>query len=262
MSAKMSPGRNLQAKQIIYDFGSNNGDDIPYYLKKADIVVAVEANPTQADLIRARFAAEISDRRLIIENCVLAAESTSKAAFYVHTSKPFLSQFPKPDDALLNDYQKIWLPARKASDIIRKYGDPLYVKIDIENYDQFVLEEMFSRNIRPPYISAESHSIDVFALLVAVGKYQSFKLVEGNTLSARYGNHVVKTKTGDERYSFTNEMAGPFGDDISGPWISRNEFFRLLAFQGLGWKDVHATNLTQPDAAFVATIKVNFFCDY
>ena len=28
-------------KKIIYDFGSNNGDDIPYYLLKSDLVIAV-----------------------------------------------------------------------------------------------------------------------------------------------------------------------------------------------------------------------------
>ena len=32
-------------KEIIYDFGSNNGCNLAYYLKKADKVVAVEANP-------------------------------------------------------------------------------------------------------------------------------------------------------------------------------------------------------------------------
>ena len=31
--------------KIIYDIGANNGDDIGYYLKKADQVIAVEANP-------------------------------------------------------------------------------------------------------------------------------------------------------------------------------------------------------------------------
>jgi predicted O-methyltransferase YrrM len=36
-------------KKIIYDFGSNNGDDIPYYLLKSDLVIAVEANPALCD---------------------------------------------------------------------------------------------------------------------------------------------------------------------------------------------------------------------
>lgn len=35
-------------KRVIYDFGSKNGDDIPYYLEKPDLDVAVEANPILA----------------------------------------------------------------------------------------------------------------------------------------------------------------------------------------------------------------------
>ncbi len=42
-------------KKIIYDFGANNGDDIPYYLKKAELVVAVEANPSLCQKIEERF---------------------------------------------------------------------------------------------------------------------------------------------------------------------------------------------------------------
>jgi hypothetical protein len=36
-------------RKVIHDIGANNGDDIPYYLKKADIVVAVEADPVLCD---------------------------------------------------------------------------------------------------------------------------------------------------------------------------------------------------------------------
>ena len=38
-------GKDTYNKKVIYDIGSNNGDDIPYYLMKCDKVVAVEANP-------------------------------------------------------------------------------------------------------------------------------------------------------------------------------------------------------------------------
>ena len=41
--------------KIIYDFGAHNGNDIPYYLTKADKVVAVEANPGLAAQIKERF---------------------------------------------------------------------------------------------------------------------------------------------------------------------------------------------------------------
>ena len=40
---------------VIYDFGANNGDDLPYYLLSADKVVAVEANPELCSLMQKRF---------------------------------------------------------------------------------------------------------------------------------------------------------------------------------------------------------------
>ena len=63
----------MSQQTIIYDFGSNNGynNNIPYYLKKADIVVAVEANPSLCQHIANRFSPVINDGRLFVENCVL-----------------------------------------------------------------------------------------------------------------------------------------------------------------------------------------------
>jgi hypothetical protein len=63
-------------KKIIYDFGSNNGDDIPYYLRKADIVVAVEANPSLCIEIEKKFVSELRDGKLFIENCVLTPDDS------------------------------------------------------------------------------------------------------------------------------------------------------------------------------------------
>jgi hypothetical protein len=52
--------------KVIYDVGANNGDDIQYYLLKADLVVAIEANPTMTEIIKHRFQAEIASDRLRI----------------------------------------------------------------------------------------------------------------------------------------------------------------------------------------------------
>jgi hypothetical protein len=73
---------------IIYDFGANNGDDIPYYLMKSDLVIAVEAIPALCQLIEERFHLEIQSGRLVIENCVLTADNElSEVPFYVHNSQ-------------------------------------------------------------------------------------------------------------------------------------------------------------------------------
>ena len=100
----------------------------------------------------------------------------------------------------------------------------------------------------PPFISAESHTIEVFSLLVAMGRYNSFKLVEGCSVSEKYKNHKIISNEGAEVYSFPHHSAGPFGEDISGKWMTADTFYRLLAFECLGWKDVHATSMFPADA--------------
>ncbi len=84
-------------KKIIYDFGSNNGDDIPYYLMKSEFVVAVEANPLLCSGIKARFGDAINNGSLVVENCVLdVAKSSDQVTFYIHKENHVLSQF-RPD---------------------------------------------------------------------------------------------------------------------------------------------------------------------
>jgi FkbM family methyltransferase len=234
--------------RIIYDLGANKGDNIPYYLKKADKIVAVEANPVLANQIRASFQESISDGRLVVHNCVLTCDKDSReVSFYVHKTLDVKSQFPRPDADHMNQFTEIQLPSVGILDLIDGQGKPFYMKIDIESYDQVILRELFLNNIRPEFISAESHSIQVFSLLLTLGNYCSFNIVDGARVASKYKNSPIKTASGVERYSFPEHSAGPFGEDIAGKWMTADNFFRLLAFEQLGWKDVHATNAIPPD---------------
>jgi FkbM family methyltransferase len=163
--------------RIIYDFGSNNGDDIPYYLQKADKVVAVEANPCLVAQVISRFSEEIAAHKLIVEHCVLTVDDGGgMVPFYVHKTDHVLSQFLPPDRSVLDDFEKIAISSKNVISIIEQHGAPFYIKVDLEGYDQIILLELFRKDIRPKFISAESHSIDIFALLVAFGRYTSFNL--------------------------------------------------------------------------------------
>jgi hypothetical protein len=46
-------------KKIIYDVGTDKYGDKPRYLKRAELVMAVEADPGLSDIIRQRFQAEV-----------------------------------------------------------------------------------------------------------------------------------------------------------------------------------------------------------
>ncbi len=230
----------------IFDIGSNNGDDIPYYLLKSEMVVAFEANPILCQSISNRFSAEIQNRRLIIENGILCAEKDvrgSEASFYIHKEFDVLSQFPKPDASQVDYFDKVEIPVRTLSDTLDKYGTPYYAKIDIEHYDHVILAEFFRLKSFPTYISAECHSGAVVSLLLNCPIYKGFKLVDGSKVHHEYYNKEVESVSGEKvQYSFPHHSAGPFGQDIFGPWYDRKSFSRKMLVERLGWKDMHASS--------------------
>lgn len=256
-------------RKVIYDLGSNNGDDIPYYLMKCDLVVAVEANPLLCQQIRERFSAAIGEGRLIVENYVLTTSQIQargtgegQVLFYIHKKNHVLSQFPRPPASELLNFEEVFLPSLSLMRLIGIHGAPYYVKIDLEHFDNLILRELFENHIYPPYISVESHHIDAFASLVALGGYRAFKLVDGPSVSTRYQQHSISTSQGIVKYSFPHHSAGPFGGDISGPWMSPDHFFTVLGILGLGWKDIHATRVEEADPAYAPKPALNLTIKY
>jgi FkbM family methyltransferase len=229
---------------LIYDFGMYNGDDVEYYLKKGYSVVAVEANPKFCAICEHRFAEHIKGGRLSVLNVALSAETSGDVDFYVHKTHPVWSQLTAPSREL-NEYQVIKVPQRKASAIVEEYGMPHYIKIDIEHMDAIILGDLFGAGIKPDFISAEAHSIRVFATLVT-GGYSCFNLVDGPTVGSTYRNALIETTDKPILHTFKDHSAGPYGEDIKSPWLDADSFFYLLASEGLGWKDIHASKTIRP----------------
>jgi FkbM family methyltransferase len=254
---KLVKVKTWQHMKVIYDLGSNRGDNIPYYLLKADKVVAVEANPTLCSLISERFADEVLARRVVVENCVLTENNDSEFVdFYLHRTNSVLSQLPMPLEGNLQSFEQVSLPAVSAPTLIGRHGSPWFIKIDIEHFDHVVLRTLFNAGIYPDYLSAEAHCVDVFALMVAEGGYSSFKLVDGATVADLYHACLIRDEHSQltVRHTFPFHSAGPFGNDIPGKWMTQTNFFRRLAFESLGWKDIHASRVDEADPAAEASV--------
>lgn len=219
--------------KIVYDFGAHNGSNIPYYLLKFDKVVAVEANPILISEIEVKFKKEISENRLILINCAVSSIN-GNANFYIHKDNSVLSQFPTPSD--IENFQVIRVESRKASDIVKEFGFPEYIKIDVEHTDVEILQDLFINKIFPMYISAESHDILVFTTLVSSRQYLSYKILDGRSIHDLYQNKNID----GQLYTFPFHSAGPMFEDIDLPELNEEQLFYKLAMQGLGWKDIHA----------------------
>ncbi len=227
--------------RYIFDFGANQGQNLDYYLSRAEKVVAVEANPILCAEIQTRYSSEIAEGFLIVENVAITDSSEisgQEVDFFVHKNQSILSQFPQP--ANLQDFSKITIRSMSASAIVRKYlpagEDPLFIKVDLEGFDSQILKDLFRHDIFPNFISAESHTIETFAALVNSSQYHSFSLVPGNKVHL-YG---WRNRKGD-RYNFVPHSAGPFGSDIDTNWYDSHTFFQVLGYEKLGWKDIHAS---------------------
>ena len=207
-------------------------------------MVAVEANQELCLQISNKFAEEIKQGKLVVERYVLCdSEDQDEVAFYIHKTNHVLSQFPRPKDELIHNFDQVLIPSITPAKLIRKHGDPHYIKIDIEHFDAQILRSLFQNHIRPPYISAEAHTAEVFSLLVTQGGYDAFKLVDGASVAIDYKNRTISSNTGSRvNYSFPFHSAGPYGDDVDGDWLTANAMLRKLGLYGCGWRDLHATN--------------------
>ena len=71
--------QSIPQDAVFFDIGANRGQNIDYYLAKADIVIAIEANPILINDIRDKHSKSIKDNRLFTENCVLTASKISNS---------------------------------------------------------------------------------------------------------------------------------------------------------------------------------------
>jgi len=233
-------------KKIIYDLGASSGENIPYYLIKSDLVIVVEANKICCNIIKKKFWKEIKDKKLIVENCIASDEDMDIDDFYIHRTNYLLSQFPKPNYEIINNFIPTMVVKKDIKNLIYKYGIPYYVKIDLEEYDDIVLKRIFNSNIKPAYISSEATNRDVIELFIKNQHYNFFKLIEGQLVDILYKNMKLNINNSIIKYSFPNNSAGPFGNDIPDDWIDRKNFFKLMEIKKTGWYDIHASLNDQP----------------
>jgi FkbM family methyltransferase len=228
-------------KKIIFDFGSNNGQNLSYFLEKAEIVVCVEANTILTERIKKKFERHINNNSLFIENVGLS-EINGVKDFYISKQNDVLSTLIPPQNK--ENYQRITIPSMTPSNIIKKYKNRLllneieYIKIDVEGYDHIILDDLFKNNIYPKYISAEVHDVMVINVILN-SPYKSFKFLEGNEI----GNNIKKIeflnhKQESVKIDFVQHSSGPYGDDIPGKYYARDSVINYFLNNGLGWKDI------------------------
>jgi FkbM family methyltransferase len=141
---------------LIFDVGAHKGEDSDFYLKLGYRVVAIEANPALADYLRKRFEGAINEGRYIVVEKAIG-ESDEGMAFYVNK---MISVWGTADRtwAVRNERigaysEEITVQGIRFSDVLKKYGCPHYLKIDVEGADMLCIKALHDLPCRPKYIS-------------------------------------------------------------------------------------------------------------
>src|SRR5207245_961393 len=148
----VSGSRMAIQDDLIFDVGAHNGDDTGYYLEKGYRVVAVEANPLLAQSMTARFEAAIDAGRLTVLNVGIAQESGT-LPFWVNDDNSVWSSFDREVGGRHGSRcHAIDIECVSLDALIRQFGAPHYLKIDIEGYDRICLDAL-QPSACPRYIS-------------------------------------------------------------------------------------------------------------
>ena len=230
--------------KIIFDIGANQGQNLNYFLEKADVVVAFEANPDLVLNIKKKFKDFIDNGKLVIENIALIDDDNiEKINFFVSGGKGITSTL-FPDNP--NEFEKREVKCGKASSLIKKYLEKYkiseieYIKIDIEGADHLVLNDLLINNVLAKNLSVECHKPEVIELLLKT-QYKSFKFVQGGNLIFKQNIEITTKDNNKKIINFDKHSSGPFGDDIPGDYYDKNSILPFFLNNGFGWKDVHCS---------------------
>ena len=231
--------------KIIFDFGANQGQNLNYFLEKADIVIACEANSNLVLKIKSDFKEFIDKKKLIVENIALIDdENIKKIDFFVAKGKKSVMSTLFPDS--IHNYYRQEVECGKASTLIKKYlkifntSEIEYIKIDIEGADKLVLNDLIKNDILAKNLSVECNDPEVIEFLLK-SKYKFFKLVKGADSFFKENVEIITKDKKKKFINFDKHSSGPYGDDIPGSYYDKKSIIPYFLNNGLLWTDVHCS---------------------
>lgn len=217
---------------LIFDVGLHKGEDTQFYLQKGFAVVGIEANPALIQTAKIRFRDEIASGKLtLIEGAIAPPSAGDSVVFYANTDLTVWGtidlKWASRNEMLGSPSQQTKVNRVDIVDVYRSFGIPFYLKVDVEGVDRFVIEQLKSFDGRPQYLSLELEKLDFgqleaeMGLLKSLG-YRKFKIVQQQTVPGTKITAITLTGRPFE-YVFEFDASGPFGDELTGPWLTYDE---------------------------------------
>jgi FkbM family methyltransferase len=235
-------------KDLIYDIGMHKGEDTEFYLLKGFRVVAFEADPDLACFCKNRFKKFIDQGRLtVIEGAIVSADSPKpgrKVVFYRNDKDSVWgtvsTQWAQRNLRLGASSSAIEVEAVDFVGVMKRYGVPHYMKIDIEGLDMVCVNALRLFHMRPDYISIESDKASFNSIKCEISAfvqlgYDCFQAVEQSAIidsqtppnPAREGDYAA--------HRFERGSSGLFGSELDGNWKSKSGILRQYRLVQIGY---------------------------
>ena len=229
---------------LIFDVGMNTGQDTDFYLKKGFRVVAIEANALQVREARWKFKWFVLRRRLTLLN--VAIGHPGRRPFYINETHHEWSSLVEEIGARGGRFRRVEVEVVTLDSVMRRFGTPYYLKIDIEGMDRLAVASLAQTDDRPAFVSVESGPGPQWLDSLHELAYRWFKLVDQSLVpSVRCPRPALEGRFVD--YQFKAGSSGPFGEEAPGPWLSlaeaRQSLLEILGRRTPGadfWFDIHA----------------------
>ena len=202
---------------LIYDLGTNQGEDTGFYLAKGFRVIGVEANPLLHAALTQRHATDIATGRLVLLNIGIWS-TAGNLTFYANEENDHWSSFDSSYGTRQGTrYHTLAVPCITVLDLLRRYGVPRYLKIDIEGADRLVLAQLRQQARLPRYISVEEYGVATLYDLAALG-YTRFQWLPQADKSWAVAPRPAREGVYAPRWSDGRD-SGLFGAELPGAWL-------------------------------------------
>ena len=215
---------------LIYDVGLHKGEDSEFYLKKGFRVVAIDAMASLCDFARHRLKSYLDSCQLSVLNAAIA-QNDGPVTFYENVRSVWGTTSPEWVRRNQIVHQAPSKPTIvkgvRFAGVMRQFGVPYYLKIDIEGADLLCVEALREFTSRPRYVSLESNMASWMALqaefnLLRELGYTRFKVIRQDDVR----HQVCPLPATEGRYvdhQFAYGSTGLFGEEAPGQWLSETE---------------------------------------
>jgi FkbM family methyltransferase len=255
---------------LVFDIGANNGDDAAAFLNAGYRVVSVEGNPDLCVDLRRRFASEIAAGHLFLIDKAISRQRN--VTFFVNSEESgwgtTVPSYAARGLRMRGEIREIEVETTTIIDLIRAYGVPAYMKVDIEGADILCLLDLYGGDI-PEHLSIErpkSLPDQFFALnLLRRMGYTQFAYVDQTE------GYQPSALNGQRNHLDNNRSIGLLGGEISSSawmgwrsaWAKNALLYGVWALGGVArrtpglkavaprvhWYDVHACRAPQSQGA-------------